>query len=318
MKEPLVSIIIPVYNGSNYMCQAIDSALAQTYKNTEVIVVNDGSTDGGATDEVARSYGDRIRYYYKENGGVSSALNFGIEKMSGEYFSWLSHDDLYEADKVEKQVAALVRYHASDNTLVYSDSIHVDENANPLPMNGRGLHFADDKMYDSGEVLTKLLTEATFNGCGLLIPKKAFVECGNFDENLRFCQDAFMWYQIFIKNFSLIYVDEVLTKIRVHGGQLTQTGQSLFRKECNEISKTLVDLLTEISTLEKNFLTMYLLCDARHFKFKRVGEIIKIGKKSGLISFATTIKAYLICAYGKVRPCIRWVYYKFIKRITIK
>ena len=65
MKEPLVSIIIPVYNGSNYMRQAIDSALAQTYKNTEVIVVNDGSTDGGATDEVALSYGDKIRYYLK-------------------------------------------------------------------------------------------------------------------------------------------------------------------------------------------------------------------------------------------------------------
>ena len=64
--NPLVSIVIPVYNGSNYMQEAIDSALAQTYENIEVIVVNDGSTDN--TDEIARSYGDKIKYFVKENG----------------------------------------------------------------------------------------------------------------------------------------------------------------------------------------------------------------------------------------------------------
>ena len=75
---PKVSVIIPVYNGSNYMREAIDSALAQTYKNIEIIVVNDGSTDN--TEEIALSYGDKIKYYSKENGGVATALNFAIEK----------------------------------------------------------------------------------------------------------------------------------------------------------------------------------------------------------------------------------------------
>ena len=80
--HPLVSIVIPVYNGANYMREAIDSALAQTYKNIEVIVVNDGSTDN--TDEIAKSYGDKIRYFKKENGGVATALNLGIREMRGE------------------------------------------------------------------------------------------------------------------------------------------------------------------------------------------------------------------------------------------
>ena len=75
-----VSIIIPVYNGSNYVKEAIDSALAQTYKNKEIIVVNDGSTDEGATRDIVKSYGDKVTYYEKENGGVSTALNLGIEK----------------------------------------------------------------------------------------------------------------------------------------------------------------------------------------------------------------------------------------------
>ena len=99
--RPLVSIVIPVYNGSNYLAEAIDSALNQTYDNVEIIVVNDGSKDEGKTRDVALKYGNKIRYFEKENGGVASALNFGVKQMSGEYFSWLSHDDFYTPHKIE-------------------------------------------------------------------------------------------------------------------------------------------------------------------------------------------------------------------------
>ena len=107
--NPLISIIIPVYNGANYMREAIDSAIAQTYKNIEIIVVNDGSTDNGETEKIALSYGDKINYYYKENGGCASALNYGISKMKGEWFSWLSHDDVYFPTKLESQVNEIVK-----------------------------------------------------------------------------------------------------------------------------------------------------------------------------------------------------------------
>ena len=90
-EKPLVSIIIPVYNGANYLREAIESALGQTYGNCEVLVINDGSNDHGETEREALKFGDRIRYFKKENGGVASALNLGIRKMRGEYFSWLSH-----------------------------------------------------------------------------------------------------------------------------------------------------------------------------------------------------------------------------------
>ena len=107
-KVPKVSIVIPVFNGANYLTSAIESALEQTYEDKEIIVVDDGSVDDDATKEIAKSYGDKIRYYLKENGGTSSALNFGIKNMNGEYFSWLSHDDVYYPKKIEMQINSLI------------------------------------------------------------------------------------------------------------------------------------------------------------------------------------------------------------------
>jgi len=102
--NPFVSIVIPVYNGAKYLSDAIESAINQTYPNIEILVINDGSQDNNATDKVARAYGNKINYYTKENGGVASALNLGISKMKGEYFSWLSHDDWYLPDKIRKEI----------------------------------------------------------------------------------------------------------------------------------------------------------------------------------------------------------------------
>ena len=102
--NPLVSIIIPVYNGSNYLEESINSALGQTYNEIEVLVINDGSNDNDLTHNIAVSYQKKIRYFRKQNGGVASALNFGISKMEGDYFSWLSHDDIYKPEKIEKQI----------------------------------------------------------------------------------------------------------------------------------------------------------------------------------------------------------------------
>jgi len=315
MKEPLVSIIIPVYNGSNYMREAIDSALAQTYRNKEIIVVNDGSKDGGATHEIARSYGDKIRYFSKENGGVSSALNFGIRNMKGEYFSWLSHDDVYTPDKLEKQIAAINQKQLDSSTLVYCTFINIDANSNILSSQKNSSGFVSNKLYQSEEVLAELLQNCTFNGCGLLIPVKALTDSGLFDERLRFCQDAFMWYKIFMQDYSLFCIDDTLVKNRIHSGQLTQRGQQLFRKECEEISHSLVNDFSEISSPQMNFLEMYLLSDARYFDFGRVKSIIKTGKKKKLISNKAAIKAYFVCMYGHIRPIIRRVYYFVFKGI---
>ena len=81
--EPKVSIVIFEYNGANIVREAIESALAQTYRNIEILVVNDGSDNFGATDRIVKFFGDRVRYFKKENGVVASALNWGNANMSG-------------------------------------------------------------------------------------------------------------------------------------------------------------------------------------------------------------------------------------------
>lgn len=223
--QPKVSIVIPVYNGENYVRKAIDSALAQSYKNTEVIVVNDGSSDGGKTEEIAISYGDKIRYYRKENGGVASALNFGIRAMVGEYFSWLSHDDIYYPHKLEKQIGYLKGN--EKNVILYSDYDIIDEKSRFIGSEKNSHINKENIFYD-------LMTKWPVHGCTTLIPKHFFDRIGLFDERLKTTQDYDMWFRMSEK-FKFVHLDEVLIASRVHPNQGTRSMQDVVQKECNEL-----------------------------------------------------------------------------------
>lgn len=211
--NPKVSIVIPVYNGSNYLAEAIDSALAQTYKNIEIIVVNDGSTDKGATEQVAKPYGDKIRYYHKENGGVATALNFGIKKMTGDYFSWLSHDDLYEKTKVEAEVDLIRSLHA--------DNVIVACNARILFESGiKKEALIDTKTFKYFDIFLATSANVGINGCTLLIPKKVLVESGGFDQSLPVTQDYDLWYRLSSKyNCKFVLLEKNLVVYRRHDEQ---------------------------------------------------------------------------------------------------
>ena len=160
---PKVSIIIPVYNGEKYVKAAIKSALNQSYKNIEVIVINDGSTDN--TEKILKTFGDKIKYFNKENGGVSSALNLGIKKMKGDYFSWLSHDDLYKKNKIKKQIE-YIQSKDLNSVILYSDYQFINAKGRkigkPIKHNSTRLN-----LYNELSILT-----GAINGISLLIPKE--------------------------------------------------------------------------------------------------------------------------------------------------
>ena len=107
---PLVTVVIPTYNYGEYLSDAIESALKQTYKNLEVIVIDDGSSDN--TEEIVKRYDGRLSYYFKENGGISSARNYGMLKAKGEYIVFLDSDDKLHESYVERTLAHLQKHSA--------------------------------------------------------------------------------------------------------------------------------------------------------------------------------------------------------------
>ena len=312
MFEPLVSIIIPVYNGSNYMREAIDSALAQTYQNIEVIVVNDGSNDGGATDEIARSYGEKIRYFIKENGGVSSALNLGISMMKGNYFSWLSHDDMYAPTKVEKQVD-LMRNYGVDKTIVMCATQQINSESNKMGNPSKIMLPLLQKL-DWKQALMHVIDHSC-NGCALLISKNALERCEKFDEDLRYSQDFLMWVRLFVSGNFLVYHDDVEVFSRVHPQQVTVTKKDLFLHDSTVISDMLIPSLTKISTRENQFLYAYARTNAIHLNRIAVKKCIEYGRKSGKITNMQSLKLNLFSIYGIIRPHIRRIYYRVVKRV---
>lgn len=311
--QPLVSIVIPVYNGSNFVKEAIDSALNQTYKNIEIIVVNDGSNDDGATEKIALSYGDKIKYIHKENGGVSSALNVGIKNMSGEYFSWLSHDDMYKPNKVEKQVELLNKYE-KENALVLCEAEHINSKSECIKAGEIKKELAlGVNSYET--VLKSLCVRGAYNGCAFLIPREAFDKVGLFDETLRYSQDAFMWLQIFFSKYSLIYDSFVGVSNRVHGGQLTQRGREIFYKDSHYISKVIIPKIIEEKNHSKELLYRYAKYHAKMNCVNTVKDCFKVSKENKILSFSQKIKLRFISFYGKLRPFIRRMYYRLFRKM---
>lgn len=236
---PKVSIVIPVYNGSNYVAEAIDSALAQTYPNIEVVVVNDGSNDAGQTDAICKRYGSRISYITQENRGVAGALNAGIAHMSGEIFTWLSHDDLFLPEKTAQQV----EYY---NDLGREDAILF---SNFFLMDATGAVWHETQLPCEDYIRAPMLPllSGAINGCTLFIPVQILRDFGPFDEQLRYVQDYALWNKI-LKKLDFFFQPKTLIKYRVHPGQ--DTHKPLAIVEGNSLWKDLVYDRTEIERVQ--------------------------------------------------------------------
>lgn len=209
---PLVSIVIPVYNGANFVAEAIESALKQTYRNIEILVINDGSCDEGATDEVVAKYAGCVRYIKKENGGVATALNLGIQEMRGKYFSWLSHDDLYLPNKIQAQIDFLSDQGFPD-VVVYTNHYNLIESSK---MQYLAIHLPCTDLEFRAK---KLVANNQIHGCALLIPRKAFDAAGLFNVKLKVAQDYDLWFRI-ANILPFRYLDDASTIGRVHEKQV--------------------------------------------------------------------------------------------------
>ncbi len=201
---PLVSVIIPTYNASKYVCDAVESALAQTFEKIEIIVVDDGSNDGTA-ELLNQNYGDQITYIYKENGGPASARNLGIKQSHGEIIAFLDADDLWKPDKLEQQLASF-----GEISLLI----------------GSGEKTKND---GSVEKITfeKLVLKNRFTNSGVVVRRSAFVEIGLFNERQEFIavEDWDMWIRL-SKTGEVVLLHRDLITIRLTDESISAPSQA--------------------------------------------------------------------------------------------
>lgn len=205
MTESLVSVIIPTYNRLEYVQAAIDSVLQQTYPNYEIIVIDDGSTDG-TRDVIPLKYAGRINYYYQENHGRSAARNFGASLARGVYLAFLDSDDAWLPLKLQKQVAKFSTSTASEVAAVCSSVYFIDKFGNLIYKKPIGrlpkLHnYQMQRFFNAPIILAP--------PSNMLIRKECFDKVGGFDNELSYGEDWDLIIRL-RQHWHFLYVDEPL------------------------------------------------------------------------------------------------------------
>lgn len=206
--SPTVSVVIAAYNAARWTAETLGSVLAQTFRNFEVIVVDDGSTD--QTPEVVAGYKDRIRYLRKENAGAASARNVGIRAARGSYIAFVDADDLWLPEKLQLQMDLFSRH--PDLAWVYSDAIVFDEESVQEVFRTSDV----TKLY-AGDILRPLLLFNFIASPTPVIRRDVFDTVGYFDESpgLQSGEDWNMWLRIAAK-YRVEFVDRPLARYRRH------------------------------------------------------------------------------------------------------
>lgn len=208
---PRVSVVVPTHNRADLVCETIDSVLAQTYRDFEVIVVDDGSSD--ETPAVLAAYRDRIRVIRQPNQGVSSARNAGIGAATGEFVAFLDSDDLWLPTKLERQVALLDE--DAGLGLVYSDGETFDgETSCPLAL------FSQANRLYQGDVLHQLFVGNFISTPTPIVRRCVLDETGEFFDNEVVAEDWDMWLRIAAR-YPVGLIAEPLVRRRVHEGMKT-------------------------------------------------------------------------------------------------
>lgn len=212
---PEVSVVIPTYNSAQYVVEAVESVLAQTYQDFEILVIDDGSTD--ETEQVMRSYPAPVRYIRQQNGGVARARNRGIQESRGRYVAFLDADDTWLLCKLERQLEALQQQ--PQYRACYAAFTVVDATLNPLGISrSRRQASALEDLLLRGNVLA---TPST-----VICERSLFDLVGGFDPALSQCADWDMWVRLAAQT-EFLYLDEPFVTYRQHGTNMSRNAPLL-------------------------------------------------------------------------------------------
>ena len=241
-ENPKIAIYMPCYNHEKYVAEAIESILNQSYKNWELFIANDGSTD--KTGEIIETYQDsRIHYYdLKENtkmvGAVNMMLN-DIEPMSFDYIAETASDDVWKLDKLEKQVAILKKNDRYKACFTWDKVIFEEES---MPYNGEYSHVKNKSRYDW--VFDLIVNGNSLNTCSAIIDKEVFFQLGTLNESFIQLGDQRMWIMLTM-NYPIYLINEELTVYRRHAGNLSNVNLAIVRS-FNESYKIFDDFFKSI------------------------------------------------------------------------
>ena len=207
--KTLISIIVPIYNVENYLRQCLDSIMNQTYQNFECLLINDGSPDNSA--DICREYvskDSRFRYFEKENGGVSSARNLGIEHSKGEYITFIDSDDWVESDYLEVLYRALLEEQADIAISTYKQ-FNMDDNCYYLHSYQRGY---DRKVFTNAELIDALYSlyvyDNTYNFVSCKLVSREILKYIRFNLSTSYGEDMEFWNKVFLISKKIVYVNK--------------------------------------------------------------------------------------------------------------
>ena len=218
-----VSIVVPCYNHAHFVCETIDAVLAQDYPHFEIIIVDDGSTDNSA--DVVQAYEDpRVRYVYRENGGLPAARNTGIKNANCDFIGFLDADDTWEPRFLRMVMAAFAEK-GDGYGIVVSNRRYIDEHGNSV---GHRTQLSTP----GREVTQREMIQQTFFSTALVVRASVFEQVGLFDESLRSTEDRDMWIRVSAVS-KIFWMTEKMAMIRRHSGQMS--GNAFRMLEANKI-----------------------------------------------------------------------------------
>jgi len=276
--DDLVSVIIPVYNSEKFVAEAVESVLNQTWKNIEIIAVDDGSTDTSLN--ILKKYSDKITILSQKNQGLAIALQTAIGKIKGKWFKWFSPDDVLYQEAIETLVRAAIKL--PTNTIIYSNWDIIDETGKKL----RSFYETNYNELENFEFNVRLLDGQQINVNTTLIPVSLLNEgCNiqNLDNPVAIDYDFFLRAGI-IHNTSFYLISKPLVKYRISGGQLSHKNISSTLRYLSEVRKK---ILSNLDTSKKEqYLTVLK-------EYQNKMPLLKKTMKFGLDVTSKTLPTYV-------------------------
>ena len=217
---PRVSVVIPTYNCEQFLDRTIDSALRQTYQDFEIIVVDDGSTDG--TQSLVAGYGKAVRYVYQPNQGASAARNTALSQASGEFIAYLDADDLWLPEMLARQVEFLDAHPACG--FVHTEVSVIDEQDNVLHAR---FNLETNRPVPQGRCMRDVLLRSHIQTLTVIERRAAFEEAGKFDLRLPVAQDYLHWILVVLRGYEVGYMSDPLAQYRWRSGSLMSSQRRL-------------------------------------------------------------------------------------------